>query len=268
MTIKRFLLHVLMMIVVVMVVLFLVFQWLRIYTNHGQKLELPDYTGEFFDDAKEEAQEKTFELIINDSLHKVGVPGGQIISQNPKPGALVKENRKIYVDVTKYDADEYSLNNDLPRLYGQEYYRTKEKLLGLSINSEIARYTYDKGEPDHILGVIYEGQNIIVKNANGEMVKKPGVKIKKGTTLKFVLSEARGLDVTIPDWTCQRLKTVRFMSNSVKVKIGKVDLQGAVTNRDSAYVISQNPPYDGISTIKTGEYIDIVISNQKPDSCQ
>jgi len=54
--------------------------WLKSYTNHGQKIELPDYIGINFATAKEDAEDKTFKLVVKDSIHKVGVKGGEILS--------------------------------------------------------------------------------------------------------------------------------------------------------------------------------------------
>ena len=60
-----------------------VFLWLRIYTHHGQELDLPDYTGYQYEDAVKDAARKKFRMSISDSLHILGKPGGQIIKQNP-----------------------------------------------------------------------------------------------------------------------------------------------------------------------------------------
>ena len=66
---------------------------------------------------------------MNDSVHIVGRQGGMIINQNPKSGSLVKENRKIYVTVTKYNPDKLTLK-DLPVLYGADFeQKRKEQVL-------------------------------------------------------------------------------------------------------------------------------------------
>ena len=46
-------------------VIMLVF-WLRFYTNHGQKLELPNYLEMNIKDAHKKASENSFTLIVND----------------------------------------------------------------------------------------------------------------------------------------------------------------------------------------------------------
>ncbi len=262
MTIKRFLLHIFLMIALAAIILFVVFQWLKVYTNHGQEIELPSYIGQLYADAKEDASDKSFELIVNDSLHIVGKRGGEIISQNPNQGALVKENRKIYVDITKYTADTYSLKDDIPTMYGQEYERTKGKLANLQITSAIKSKKADKGEPNHILEVWYEGELIYGQNG-----PKPGVKIRKGSQLDFVVSKSTGEEVSIPDWRCKRLGLVLTLARFDKLKIGEIEMKGLVTNRDSAIVIKQFPSPDPLSRIETGQAIDIIIQQEKPADC-
>jgi len=251
------------MIAVVAVVLFLIFMWLKIYTNHGQKLELPSYIGKDYSEARQDAEDKTFEVLINDSIHVVGQPGGVILKQIPRPGALVKENRKIYVDVTKYTADEYSLAKDLPTLYGQEYDRTKGKLQSLKLNAEVKSQRADKGVENHILEVYYEGQLV-----DGKQGKKPGVKISKGATLQFVVSKSYGQEINIPDWTCKRFGVVRTLARFNKINIGSIQKMGVITNQDSAFIVRQFPPPDPLNSMVTGQSIDITIQQSRPANCQ
>lgn len=250
------------MVLVVLIILFLTFQWLKFYTNHGQKIPLPDYTGQNFEKAREDAKDKSFTAIVNDSIHVVGKPGGIILNQNPKPGAEVKENRKIYFDITKYTADEYSLQNDLPTLYGQEYDRTKAKLSSLQLEAIVKDRRADKGVENHILEVWYNGR--MVDGPNG---KSPGVSISKGGKLEFVVSQSLGHSVPVPDWTCKRMGVVKTLARFKKIKLGQIEKIGAITNIDSAFIVQQFPPFDPLSTMKTGQSIDIIIQSEKPENC-
>ena len=248
---------------VVAIILFLVFQWLKIYTNHGQELELPNYVGQLYNEARDDAEDKTFQLIVSDSLHIVGKRGGEIISQNPTQGALVKENRKIYVDITKHTADTYSLSKDLPTMYGQDYERTEAKLSNLQISSEIKSTRADKGEPNHILEVWYDG-----KLVDGQQGKKPGVNIRKGSQLEFVVSKSIGAEIPIPDWRCKRLGLVLTLARFDRLIVGEIEVRGVVTNKDSAFVVQQYPSPDALSSIETGQSIDIIVQQERPESCQ
>jgi hypothetical protein len=42
---------------------------------------------------------------------------------------------------------------------------------------------------------------------------------------------------------------------------------GNIENAEDAFVISQNPPYDGVSTMGDGGKIHVTISSDKPADC-
>jgi len=246
----------------ILLVFGVVLLWLKVYTNHGQKLELKNYIGKEYTRAAKHAEDQSFQLIVKDSIHKVGQPGGLIISQNPQGGALVKENRKIYVDVTKYKADEIALSS-LSRMYGQNYDSKKKELSYLDINASIKGYKHDPGEPNHILQVWYEGRMIV-----GENGPKKGVNIKKGGTLEFVLSKIDGGQVSMPDLRCRQYGQLSFLLPQFRLKIGAIEPVGAITNRNEAYVIAQEPAYSEGKMIAMGESIRITIQQNQPESCK
>lgn len=249
-----------MAIVLILAILITLF-WLKSYTNHGQQLELPDYVGIKYDSAKKDADEKSFALIIKDSIHRVGVRGGEILDQTPVAYSKVKENRTVYVTVAKYNADLIRLE-DMPVLYGAIYEDKKTELGYLSIETEIKDYRYDTGEPDHILEVWQGDKQIIGKNIKGK-----GVTVPKGGKLSFVLSKSRGGMLDIPDLTCKMVSEADFLLISQNLKIGKVTPEGIIENEGQAYITSQYPPFSFGSKIEMGSEIDITIVSTKPKNC-
>ncbi len=235
--------------------------WLRYYTNHGQKLELPKFIGMNLDDANELAGDRDFEIVVNDSVFVVGKPGGLITDQNPKPLSLVKENRKIYVTVTKYGTETIKVA-DLPTLYGNAFDQKKTELKYREIECVIKDYAYDPGEPNHILEVWYKDDMIISKD-----VRKGEVEIPKGGTLQFIVSRRDGGDVTIPDLRCLNGEEARFLLESSKLKMGDISKKGVIEPDVEFFIISQSPPYDGISNIKMGEKINVTVAATKPADC-
>ena len=262
MTIKKFLLNLFLMALVVALVIIGTLFWLKSYTNHGQQLELPDYVGINYDTAKKDAEEKTFELIIKDSVHRVGVKGGEILNQIPVAYSKVKENRAVYVTTAKFNADLIKLD-DLPALYGKEYISKKRELGFLDIETEIKGYKFDISEPDHILEVWQGGKQIVGKN-----IKGTGVTVPKGGKLTFVLSKTQGGLTDIPDLRCNQLSTAQFLISNAKLKIGKITTQGEIENENNAYIISQYPPYSLGGKIEMNSTVDITISNTKSKDCQ
>lgn len=241
--------------------LFIIQMWLRFYTNHGQKIELPKFVGQQLDEAKEVADDKSFELVVVDSIFIVGKPGGLITDQNPKPGSLVKENRKIYLTITKYETETVKVA-DLPTMYGNAFDQKKTELKYRDIECAIKDYAYDPGEPNHILEVYYKGELIISKDGRRE-----DVVIAKGGTLECVVSRRDGGDVTIPDLRCLEIEEARFILESSKINVGDIIKKGTIEPDATLYIVAQSPPYDGISNIKMGEKINITVSAVKPPDC-
>jgi len=259
-TIKKFLFNLLLMALVVALVIIGTLFWLKSYTNHGQKIELPDYIGINFATAKEDAEDKTFKLMIKDSVHRVGVKGGEILSQIPVAYSKVKENRTVYVTTAKYNADLIKLE-DLPSLYGKMYEDKKRELGYLDIETEIKGYKFDTSEPDHILEVWQNGKQIVGKNIKGS-----GVTVPKGGTLEFVLSKTQGGMTDIPKLRCSPLSYAEFIIGG-SLKIGKITSEGDAVNQATAYIVSQYPPYTPGGKIEMNSTIDITISNKKPKDC-
>ncbi|MBK6365134.1 MAG: PASTA domain-containing protein [Saprospiraceae bacterium] len=234
---------------------------LRLYTRHGQKIEMLDLTGKNLTEAEELVQKNRFELIVNDSVFVVGKPRGIILDQNPKPGSFVKKHRKIYITITKGDADKILVEN-LPSLYGNAYDQKKKELKYREINAEIKSYSYDAGEPNHILEVWYNGQKIIDQSE-----KRNDVEINKGDTLYFVLSEREGGETPVPDLRCLTLEEAHFILESNKLVMGEIEKKSDVKPGEDMFVISQDPPYDGMSNIERGSSVSVVLSSQKPVDC-
>ena len=261
MTTKTFIKNLIFIGLFFLAIFLLLILWLRIYTNHGQKLELPSFIEMSVTDASELANDKSFEIIVNDSVHLIGKPGGLIIDQNPKPNSKVKENRKVYVTTTKYIADRIKVKG-LPILYGREFERKSKELSYMDLKSVVRDYIYDPGEPNHILEVYYNGQLIV----NAEE-RKEEVEIEKGGTLEFILSKGYGGEMSVPNVVCMDYESASFLIENLKLKIGEVVHDGEISDLTSAYIIQQEPEFIADQTIQIGDEIKLTISMTKPENC-
>ena len=259
---KAFLKQLAYIIIFLILVLFIVLTWLRFYTNHGQKLELPDYVNQNYLEATEDAKSRTFEIIVTDSIHKVGKEGGLIIDQNPLPGSMVKEQRKIYVNITKYSPDKIQVK-DLPILYGNDFDQKRTELKYLDISSKIKDERYDPGEPNHILEVWYDNR-LIIDNKTIET----NVEINKGGTLEFVISKREGGKGPVPNLVCQEYSAAETMALLSKFQIGQINESGEITDRNTAFVINQSPEADGETELPFNTEISVTIVQNRPTDCQ
>lgn len=260
MNIKDLLKHLFLIALFLGIILAAVLVWLRFYTNHGQELELSNYIGAHIDDAMKDAENQSFRMIVSDSTHIVGKPGGEIISQNPKAGSKVKENRKIYVTISKYNADLISIGS-LPTLYGTEYNSKCKDLKYLEIECKIKGYEYDVGEKDHILKVFYKGELIVSSSEK----RKNHIKIEKGAVLEFVLSKKSGAEISVPDFKCKTLAEARFLIENSGLNLTQITEQGTIDYPESAYILSQNP-FPG-EILESGSTINVKIQQEKPEDC-
>jgi beta-lactam-binding protein with PASTA domain len=258
---KAFLKHLGLIIAFFLVILISLFIWLRIYTNHGQELELPDYRNMTLEEVRKDAEKRKFVIIVDDSTHIVGKKGGLVLDQNPKAQAKVKENRKIYVTTTKYQADKIKLS-DLPSLYGRNFNSKKRELKNMQINSEIRDYKYDLGEPNYILEAYYNDQLIISKDGKASQVE-----IEKGGTIEFVLSKKSGGNIELPNFRCMTLEQAIFMIESANLRLGTVRDKGVISSNSTGFIIDQNPAWSPGATITIGSTVELSISEEKPFDC-
>ncbi|MBP7239781.1 MAG: PASTA domain-containing protein [Saprospiraceae bacterium] len=243
------------------IVLLASFLWLKLYTHHGQELEMPDYTGYQYEDAVRDAARNKFRMSIRDSIHILGKPGGVVVSQNPDVGSLVKSNRMIYVTITKRSPDKI-LSSRLPEMYGKNYERKKKELEEhFEIKSRIVDTKYDPGDPGQILEVRYKGKVVFDSKRRDNTIQ-----IDKGDYLEFLISAKSGGEVEIPDLTCKTYEEALFLLDNLGLTIGEVIKEGTIDDLNSAYVIAQYPVADG-TMIEMASTIQLTVSNSKPDSC-
>lgn len=236
--------------------------FLNIYTNHGQKLTMPKFIGVNVNKAIKTAEAKGYEMVVADSIHKVGVRGGIVISQVPRPASIVKRGRKIYVTVTRYNPD-LILSDHLPDLYGKKFEFKKTELENaFGIRTKVVGFKFDPGPIGHIIEVRY--QNELLADANR---KTNGVQIAKGDTLYFILSTDKGGELNLPDLRCKTVAEVKFLLTASKLELGTIKKEGDVSSEDDAWVISQEPEYSADKKIKMGDSVSITISETRPEDC-
>jgi len=104
--------------------------YLMKYTRHGSRMEVPDLYGKRIKDAEKILKNRHLQLVITDTLnYDPDLPKYAIREQNPKAGASVKKNRKIYV---KVNAGSYRAVS-LPKLRGLTLRQAKSTLQAMGI---------------------------------------------------------------------------------------------------------------------------------------
>lgn len=82
------------------VLLYLVMQYLNVYTRHGESILVPNLLGRTIDECmSSDTICKDIKLVLSDSSYNEEYKAGQILRQIPEPNARVKKGRKIYLTV-------------------------------------------------------------------------------------------------------------------------------------------------------------------------
>lgn len=252
---KKIWLHAGLIVLALLILTFLVFNLLKVYTRHGEQIAIPDLSSKMLDEAVSIAEDAGFEVVLTDSVFLVGKPGGMITSQNPEPGAKAKSKRKIYVTITKYSADMVTVGS-LPALYGKSYELKKKALAAAyEIKSEVIGHMYDKGAPGMILRVL-AGRDTIVNHIGVDM----DYTIPRGATLQFILSSNEGGEINVPLLVCQMMDEAIFAYGG---QVSIVPKSGSAGD----YIISQDPAYSPDAKMLRGTSIIVELSYNRPAEC-
>ncbi|MDX1912608.1 MAG: PASTA domain-containing protein [Saprospiraceae bacterium] len=245
---------------VMALLLMLTFWWLKCYTNHGESVQVPSYTGMSFREAAKKARARDFGVAVSDSIYLPGEPPGQIVAQDPKPNSRVKEGRTIYFTVTKNNPDILKIP-DLRSGDDYEIYSRRLTRLGLKPRI-VARAADPSVGPNTIIDVVYKGDTIT------EKLRLESVPVEMGATIDFIVSEEVTLTVNIPDCLCHTLGEAKFLLQTSELSIGTIIKDATVTDEESAYVWRQSPKFDPHGTMRKGERIDLYLTQDRPVSCQ
>jgi len=155
-TSKTFLKQIVLAVVAILVLCFLLMQWLKVNTNHGEFIQVPDLKGKTLNVAEIELKDNDLRLEIQDSAnYNPKYPKYSVIEQFPLAGAKVKEDRKIYVTVNPSGYRKVVIPNIVRRTFRQ----AKPTLEALGFEVGDISYQNDIGK-DEVLGMRFEGRPI------------------------------------------------------------------------------------------------------------
>ncbi len=232
---------------------------LKIYTEHGESLQVSDFVGMDVNAAVSKAESKQFSVQIIDSVFVPGKKPHTVISQNPIALSRVKVNRTIYLTITKSVADLITLPNLAGGNDDLNQYQKKLGLLGINTRI-IDRVFDDKLAENTIKDVIYNGEKITD-------LLQGGYKAARGSTIDLIVSEKGGTSIVIPNLVCKKFDAAKFVITSFNLSLGTVISDNTVTDQLSAYVWKQIPAYSANSTIRIGEQVDVYLTQNAPAGC-
>ncbi|UNY98971.1 PASTA domain-containing protein [Zhouia spongiae] len=153
---KTFLKQLLLALIVLVVVVFGIMQWLKISTNHGEYIEVPDLSKKTINEVQMTLEKVKLNYLVLDSTnYNPSFPTKSVIEQNPPAGNKVKEGRKIYLTINPSGYRKVSV----PKVV-QETLRTATSIIK-AVGLEVGEVTYvDNIGKDMVLGIKFEGKEI------------------------------------------------------------------------------------------------------------
>ena len=242
-----------------LIAFFLVTAGLKWYTRHGQRLEVGDYEDMAVAEAKRAIERSDFRVRIVDSVFLVDEQPGIVLRQDPAAGAFVKEDRRIYLTITKTIPDEV----ELPPLTGTyDFDRYRRKLNLLDVEGRVRDRVYSsKYSPNTILKVYYEGREV------PEAELKRGYSVPKGSTLEFTVTSKQGGMADLPDLRCRTVDEARFYLENYRLRLGRVQADATVSNPELAYVWRQDPPFAEGARLPFDAEVNLYVTARAPADC-
>src|SRR5690606_35795763 len=241
---KKIGIHVLMIFGALFVLLFVFFKvYLPNYTNHGETVTVPDLAGFHHQELERYLGDRDLVLTVTpDSGFQADVPPLQVLKQNPKPGAKVKQNRKIYVTLNAANTPLVVMPNlvNTPLKNAQEI---------------LSNYGLLRGEIVYVPDI---GRNVVLEQKYRGRDIKEGMEIAKGSQIDLVVGDGLGNQtLDIPNLLGMDESEAEFLVIGSGLRMGNVTYVPTDTVPKGT-IIQQLPP-PGVSA-KTGEIIDLWIS--------
>lgn len=168
---KTFLIQLGLAVVATIVVVLVALQWLKSTTNHGEFVEVPDFSKMSVMEMRKTVEDAGLRYqILDSSNYNPDYPRFSILDQNPPAGNKVKANRKIYLTVNPSGYKKVSVPDII-----QVTQRNATSMLR-AVGLEVERVTYiDELGKDMVYNMKFKGKYV-----------KPGDKLPKTSKIELI----------------------------------------------------------------------------------
>lgn len=245
--------HILLAIALVFILLFLFLWSLGFVTKHGKTLTIPSVTGTSLADAEKLLEQRGFDIEIQDSIFVDTAAPLSVLRQFPEADAVVKENRTVYLTISRAVAPTI----DMPNLEGMSFR-----------NAEMVLRQYGLRMGDTVFRPDFAKNSVLEQQYNDERIK-PGSKIRMGSDIVLILGSGLGQDeFSVPDMFGLTFGDARTYLEANGLNLGAPVFDADVRDSLNAYVYRQSPQRftddRRVNRIRQGQSIDLWLSVQKP----
>lgn len=173
------LLNILIMVAVSIILIVITFRWMQSYTRHGQYITVPDVSGMYEEEAGQALAAAGLRYEVSDYKFDKSMVEGGVIEQNPKAGAYVKQERKIYLTLNSGKEPVKAV----PDLADNSSLRAAESQLRAA-GFKLSPTVYVDGDLDWVYEIRYKGAVI-----------EAGAEIPEGSVLTIVAGNGNPVEI-------------------------------------------------------------------------
>lgn len=220
--------------------------YLKVYTDHGNAVVVPDVRNMDLNNAAEILEASDLGYLIIDSVYRAGATGGTILDQTPFPNAEVKTEREIYLTTYRISPPD-------------ELIKVKEGMnegvAQIILQNKGIKYK-TKYESNHLLSgmvvrVEYDGSSL-----------EPDDRVARGEEVLLVIGKGGDEKVGVPNVVGMTLDSADQVLMSAQLSLGLPFYdQDVITSEDSAQarVYAQTPSSKRMSKVQIGSPVDVYL---------
>ncbi len=221
------------------------YKWLNAYTKHGETVTVPDVRNMKIANLEKFLKDRNLNFKVADSsVYIIDKAPGLVVEQDPLPNAHVKENRTIYVTITRTVPPRVIIPNliDVSQ-------RQAEAILA-SYGLKTGKITY---APDLAKNAV------LAMSVSGRAINS-GDQVAKGSIIDLVLGDGLGnTNVAIPKLEGLTYEEAIFVLNGSGLTAGAVTFDSSVSDSTEAIVYRQLPEFGDTTSLKQGESVDLFL---------
>ena len=173
---RYFWVNIIAMVVATIVLLFLLFFFINLYTRHGKAIEVPDVSGLTAEEATQKLDRAGLEAVVMDYRYEEKIPENIVLEQKPASKAHVKAGRIIYLTVCTKERPTY----EIPDIIDNCSLREAEARLK-SAGFKLTACDTIGGERDWVYGLRCNGRSV-----------RAGDKMPEGSVLTIIIGGGGG----------------------------------------------------------------------------
>ncbi len=226
------------------------FLYLPFTTNHGQTITVPDVTRLSLDEMQNLLDDRDLRYEVSDCTFVAGAQPLTVIQQYPRANSKVKEDRKIYVTITKRVAPMVQM----PNLVSLTLRSAELNLKSLDLITGDPIYVPDVAK-NSVLRQLYNGKEIT-----------PGTPVPKGAQIDLEVGDGLGSTMfEIPNVVGLPLDEAEAAIRGSNLKVGtKISVEDP--EKEVGTVVRQRPEARSGERIRVGETMDLwIVGPIEPD---